>query len=156
MPLIVKIILIVLVVLVVALALLYFFGNKARRKQIAQQEQMEAAKQVVTMLVIDKKRLKLKDSGLPQMVIDQSPKLLRGQKLHVVKAKVGARIMTFICETKVFPLVPVKKEIKATVSGLYITDVRGLRGPLEAPVQKKKGFITKQREKMAAKKAAKK
>ena len=40
-----------------------------------------------------------------------------------------------------------KKEVKATVSGLYITGVRGLRGPLEKPVKKKKGFRAKLQEK---------
>ena len=56
-------------------------------------EQLEAMKQQVTMLIIDKKRMKLKDAGLPQMVIDQTPKYLRGSKLPIVKAKVGPRIM---------------------------------------------------------------
>ena len=41
----------------------------------------------------------------------------------------------------------VKKEVKATVSGIYITAVRGLRGPLEAP-QKKKGFFARLRGKV--------
>ena len=34
-----------------------------------------------------------------------------------------------------------KKEIKAEVSGLYIVGVKGLRGSLEAPAPKKKGFF---------------
>ena len=34
------------------------------------------------------------------------------------------------------------KEVKAVVSGLYITDVKGIRGPLDAP-QKKKGFLAR-------------
>ena len=37
-----------------------------------------------------------------------------------------------------FEEIPVKKEVKATVSGLYITGVRGLRGPLEKPQGKQK------------------
>ena len=40
--------------------LLYYFGQKAQKKQAAQQEQLEATRQVVSMLIIDKKRLKLK------------------------------------------------------------------------------------------------
>ena len=44
--------------------------------------------------------------------------------------------MTFIADKKVYEIIPVKKEVKATVSGLYITDVRGIRGPLEAPKKK--------------------
>ena len=85
------------------------------------------------MLVIDKKRMPLKESGLPQMVIDQTPKMMRRAKLPIVKAKVGPRIMTLICDAAIFDQIPVKKEVKATVSGIYITKVTGVRGPLEKP-----------------------
>lgn len=84
--------LIILIVIIVALIVLYFFGKKAKKKQEAQQEQIEASKQQISMLVIDKKRLPLKQSGLPQMVIDQTPKLMRRTKLPIVKAKIGPRI----------------------------------------------------------------
>jgi len=134
------VLLIILAVLVVALVALYFFGKKAEKKQAAQKEQMEAAQQTVSMLVIDKKRLKIKESGLPQMVIDQTPKLMRGSKLPIVKAKVGPRIMTLVCDEKIFDLIPIKKEVKAVVSGIYITSVKGVRGALEAP-KKKEGFF---------------
>lgn len=134
------VLLIILVILIIALIVLYFMGKKAQKKQEAQQEQIEAAKQTVSMLIIDKKRMPLKQSGLPQMVIDQTPKLMRRAKLPIVKAKVGPKIMTLVCDEKIFDLVPVKKEVKAEVSGIYIVGVRGLRGPLEAPA-KKKGFF---------------
>lgn len=83
------VLLIILAVLIVLLVALYFFGRKAQKKQEIQKEQMEAMKQNVTMLIIDKKRLKIKDSGLPQAVIDQTPKMMRRTKLPIVKAKVG-------------------------------------------------------------------
>ena len=127
------IVLIVLAVIAVILGLLYYFGKKAQTKQAAQQEQMEAMKQTVSMLIIDKKKLRMKDSGLPQMVIDQTPKMMRRAKLPIVKAKVGPRIMTLICDAAIFDQIPVKKEVKATVSGIYITKVTGVRGPLEKP-----------------------
>ena len=141
-----NVLIIILVVLVVALGVLYYFGRKAQKKQAEQMEQMEAVKQTVSMLIIDKKMPRLKDSGLPQMVIDQTPKLMRRSKLPIVKAKVGPRIMTLVADAKVYDVIPVKKEVKATVSGIYITDVRGVRGPLEQPV-KKKGFFAKIRSK---------
>ncbi|MDD3278857.1 MAG: hypothetical protein PHG16_08220 [Lachnospiraceae bacterium] len=134
------ILLIILVILVAVLVVLYFLGKKAQKKQDAQQEQIEASKQVVSMLIIDKKRLKVKESGLPQMVIDQTPKLMRGSKLPIVKAKVGPRIMTLVADEKIYDLIPVKKEVKATVSGIYIVGVKGVRGPLEAPAKKKGMF----------------
>ena len=47
------------------------------------------------------------------------------------------------CRLPVFDLIPVKKEIKAEVSGLYIVGVKGIRGNLDAPVKKKKGFFAR-------------
>ena len=130
------VLLVILVILIGLLIGLYFFGKKTQKKQEEQQAQIEASKQTVSMLVIDKKRMPLKESGLPQMVIDQTPKLLRRSKLPIVKAKVGPKISILIADEKVFDLIPVKKEIKAEVSGLYIVGVKG--GNLEAPAKKKK------------------
>ena len=84
-----QILLIILVIVVAVLAVLYFVGKRMEKKQAEQQEQMEAMKQQVSMLIIDKKKLKLKESGLPQMVIDQTPKYMRRAKLPIVKAKIG-------------------------------------------------------------------
>ena len=67
------VLLVILVILIIALVALYFFGKKAQKKQEEQQAQIEAAKQTVSMLIIDKKRLPLNESGLPQMFIDQAP-----------------------------------------------------------------------------------
>lgn len=140
-----NVLIIILVVLVIILGVMYYFGRKAQKKQAEQQEAMEAAKQNVSMLVIDKKMMPIKESGLPQIVIDQTPKLMRRQKLPIVKAKIGPRIMTLVADSNVFDLIPVKKEVKATVSGIYITDVRGVRGPLEQPPKKKKGLLSRLR-----------
>lgn len=98
------------------------------------------------MLIIDKKRLRLKDSGLPQVVIDQTPKMMRHSKLPIVKAKVGPKVMSLIADEAVYDLIPLKKEVKATVSGIYITKVTGVRGPLEKP-QGKKSFRARMRKK---------
>ena len=127
---------IIVAILIIGLVVLYFFGKKAQKKRDEQQEQMEAAKQTITMLVIDKKRLPIKQSGLPQMVIDQTPKLMRRSKLPIVKAKIGPRIMSLVADESVYDLIPVKKEIKAEVSGIYIMSVRGLRGSLTPPAKK--------------------
>ena len=133
------VLLVILAVLVVGLIVLYFLGKKAQKKRDEQEAQLAANAQTVSMLIIDKKRMPLKDSGLPQMVIDQTPKMMRRAKLPIVKAKVGPRIMTLICDAAIFDQIPVKKEVKATVSGIYITGVRGIRGSLEQPA-KKNGF----------------
>ena len=136
------VLLVVLAVVVAVVAAMYFIGSKAQKKQAEQQEMMEANKQTVSMLIIDKKRMKLKDAGLPQVVLDEAPKLMRGTKLPIVKAKVGPQILSLISDEKIFDSIPVKKEVKAVVSGIYILDVKGLHGKIEkAPVKKKKGFF---------------
>lgn len=148
------ILLVVLVILLIAVAVLYFLGKKAQKKQAAQQQQIDAMKQTVSMLIIDKKRMKMKDSGLPQAVIDQTPKFFRRTKLPIVKAKIGPQVMSLVSEEKIFESIPVKKEVKAVISGIYITDVKGLHGKVEV-AQKKKGFFKRALEKAQEKAGAK-
>ena len=97
----------VIVILVAAIIALYFFGKKQEKKQAEQQEQLKAMAQHVSLLVIDKKRMKIKDAGFPAVVLESTPKYLRRAKVPVVKAKIGPKIMTLMCDEKIFPLVPV-------------------------------------------------
>lgn len=139
------ILLIICVLLTIALIALYFYGKKMEAKQAESQAQMEAAAQQFSMLVIDKKRLRMKDSGLPQIVIDSTPRRMRFSKVPVVKAKVGPKIMTLMCDDQVFDAIPVKKEVKAKVSGIYIMSIKGIRGSIETP-KKKKGLLRRLRD----------
>ncbi len=140
------VLLVILAISIIACIVLYFLGKKAEKRQAEQQEQLAAVAQTMSMLIIDKGKLRLKDAGFPPVVVENTPKYLRRSKVPVVKAKVGPKIITLMCDADVFPLIPVKKEVKATVSGIYITAVRGLRGPLDTP-QKKQGFFAKLRNK---------
>lgn len=132
----------ILLVLIILLVVLYFLGKKAQKRQAEQKEQMDAMAQTVSMLIIDKGRMRLKDAGFPAIVLENTPKYLRRSKVPVVKAKVGPKIMTLMCDNDIFPLIPVKKEVKAVVSGIYITGVKGVRGNLDRP-EKKKGFFAR-------------
>ena len=133
------VLIVIAVVLTALIIVLYFLGKKAQKRQQEQQEMLEANKQTVSMLIIDKKRMKLRDAALPQLVLDQTPKLMRGSKMPIVKAKVGPQILSLICDDKIFDSVPVKKEVKAVVSGIYILSVKGLHGrQTEAVPEKKK------------------
>ena len=134
------VLLIILAVLVAGLIFLYFWGKRLQKKQEESQAQMEAAKQTVQIFVIDKKMLPLKQSGLPQIVIDQTPKLMRRSRMPIVKARVQGKIMTLVADQKVFPLIPVGKSVKASLSGIYIMEVRAIRGKLETPPPKKKWY----------------
>ena len=136
--------LVVLVVLIGICVGLYFFGKKAEKKQAEQKEQMDAVAQTVSMLVIDKKRLKLKEAGLPAAVVENTPKYLRRTRVPIVKAKIGPRIMTMMCDTQIYDLIPVKKEVKATISGIYITGIKSVRGGIpEVAKKKKKGLFSR-------------
>ena len=150
------VLLVMLIILVILVVVVYFIGKRAQKRQKEQEEQMEAIKQTVSMLIIDKKRMKIKESGLPQIVIDQTPKMLRGSKLPIVKAKIGPQIMSLVCDEKIFDSIPVKKEVKATISGIYITSVKGLHGSSKAPQEvKKKGFFKRAMDKFQEKAGAK-
>lgn len=134
-----NVLLVILLIVVVALVALYFVGRKLEKRQVEQQQAMEAAAQTVSMLVIDKKKMRLKDAGLPKIVYEQTPKYMRRAKLPIVKAKVGPRVMTLIADGRVFESLPVKTEAKVVVSGIYITEIKSVRGKaVPAPPKKKK------------------
>ena len=137
------VLLVITIILAIVLITLYFVGKKLEKKKNESDRQMEAAAQTVPMLIIDKKKMKLKDAGLPAIVYEQTPKLLRRQKVPIVKAKVGPRIQIFMCDAAVFDDIPLKKEVRVTVSGLYITNVKGLRKPLEKPESPKKKKLSR-------------
>lgn len=134
--------LIVLVVVLIGVIVLYFVGRKLQKRQEDSEAQMKASAQTVSILVIDKKRMKLKEANLPKVVLDQTPKYLRGSKVPIVKAKIGPKVMNLICDAKIYDLIPIKKEIKAVLSGIYIMDVKGGRSGLE-PKKVKKGLMGK-------------
>ena len=140
--------LIVIAVLIGILVALYFVGNKMQKKQIAQKEEMQAAAQQTSMLIIDKKMMKLKDAGLPKVVMEQTPKRFRNAKMPIVKAKVGPQTLNLICDDGIFDDLPTKCEVKAMVSGIYITEIKSVRGKKKAAEEpKKKSFGAKMRKK---------
>ena len=138
-----NVLLVILVIAVIALAVLYFLGRKLEKRQVEQQQLLEMSKQTVSMLVIDKKKLKIKDSGLPKMVYEQTPKYMRWAKVPVVKAKVGPKVMTLMADERVFAALPVKTEAKVVVSGLYITEIKSVRGGAIPQAPKKEGFFAR-------------
>jgi len=141
------ILLIVLAVIVAAFIGLTIYGKRLQKKSEQSQAQMKAGAQTVSILVIDKKRMKLKEANLPKIVLDQTPKYLRSSKVPIVKAKIGPKVMILMCDEKIFDLIPVKKEVKVVMNGIYIMDVKGLRANLDVkPV--KQNFIQKMKRKM--------
>ncbi len=142
--------LVIVLVVTAALIALYIFGSKMQKKQEKAQADMMVGAQTYSILVIDKKKMKLKEAGFPAIVLEQTPKYLRNSKVPVVKAKIGPKVMSLMCEPKIYDLIPVKKEVKAVMNGIYIIDVKGMRGGLaEKPV--KLTFMQKVKAKLAKK-----
>jgi hypothetical protein len=125
------VILSILAVLIGLFIALIIVGRKMQKKQAASQADIEAASHVISMLVIDKKKMRVKDANLPKMVAEQIPKYMRMAKLPLVKAKVGPKVMTLIADVKVFENLPLKTEVKVAVSGMYITEIKYVRGKVE-------------------------
>lgn len=145
-----NVLLVILLIAAVVLGILYYLGNKMQKKQVESQALIDAAKQVVTIMAIDKKKMKFTEAGLPQMVVDQTPWYTKRMKIPVVKAKIGPKIMTMIADEKVFQQLPLKTEAKVVISGLYITDIKSVRGgipplpPKKTFGQRVKGFFKKE------------
>ena len=100
---------IVTVLLIGGLIALTILGKKMQKKQEESEATMRQGAQIISIFVIDKARKKLVESGLPQIVIDQTPKYLRRSKVPVVRAKVGPKVMMLMCDEKAFNLIPEKK-----------------------------------------------
>jgi hypothetical protein len=142
-----NVVLVILVILLIVLGVLYYFGRKLEKRQIEQQGVIDAAKQTVTLMAIDKKKMKIKDAGLPAMIYEQTPWYAKRMKVPVVKAKIGPKIMTMLADEKVFLQLPLKTEAKVVISGLYITEIKSVRGGIPPLPEKKKFFDRFKKEK---------
>lgn len=140
--------LVVLLVVVGIFIGLSFLGKKLQKKQEATESQAREGAKPVSIFVIEKKKVRMRDAGFPQIVIDQTPKFFRRSKVSVVKAKVGPQIATLMCDEKAYALIPEKKEVKVLLNGIYIVEAKSARGGL-LPPPTKKGFMARIREKAA-------
>lgn len=122
---------IVTVVLIGAIVALSILGKKMEKKQEESETAMRQGAQLVSIFVIEKSKKKLLDAGLPQIVVEQTPKYLRRSKVPVVRAKVGPKVAVLMCDEKAFNLIPEKKEVKVLLNGIYIVEAKSARGGLE-------------------------
>ena len=139
MPLWAQILVVVLILVIIAVVALYFYGSKLQRRQVEQEEMLEQMEQTVSILVIDKKIMPIQDAALPPQVLEQTPWYMKRAKVPVVKAKIGKNIMVLMAENKAYEVLPVKTEAKVVLSGMYIREVKSVRGQtIQKPEQKKK------------------
>ena len=55
----------------------------------------------------------------------------------------GSNGICLLYTSKVYEIIPVKKEVKAVVSGIYITEIKSVRGGAIPAPPKKKGFFAR-------------
>ena len=139
--------LIVFIVIAIIFTVLYIVGNRLQKKQLRQKELIRESAQMTSMLVIDKKMMKVKEAGLPKSVMDQTPKRYQNAKMPIVKVKIGPQTLNLICDDAIFDELPTKCEVKAMVSGIYITEIKSIRGKKRNQVEtpQKKTFAQKMR-----------
>ena len=120
----------IIVIIVLGVAL-YFLNKWASTKMVEQQETMDRVKQMVTIFIIDKKKEKPANSTLPKEVKAKLPKIYKFMKMPLVKAKVGPQIVTLISDQKVYDALPLKKNVKVELAGMYIAGMPGLKSKRE-------------------------
>lgn len=140
---------IILLVAIAIMVFLYFKGSKLQEQQAEQKDKLLEAAQPAKLLIIDKKRLPLKDAGLPQALLDQTPKRAHRAHVPIVKARYGPRIMNFMVDEDIYDQIPVKAEVKAMVSGIYITSINNYRNA-PVPEPEKKGIMAKMRKALSS------
>lgn len=133
-----NIIIIVLAVIGVIVAVLYFLNKWASKKQVEQNDMVEKSKMPATIYVIDKKHEKPDKVNLPKVVTENLPKAYKLMRMYFVKAKIGPQITTLICEKNVFNALPVKKNVKVELAGIYIVSVAGMKTDYERKQAAKK------------------
>lgn len=143
---------IILAVLICLFIILYFVARKAEKKANDSREMMEKQSQTMSFYVIDKKKMRLNEANLPKVVMEQAPKMMRKAKLPILKVKVGPKVMSLICDEKIYPTILPKQEVKAQVSGIYVISAKRVRGPVAEPPKTKAELKA---EKKAAKAKAK-
>lgn len=93
---------------------------------IQAQEFIDQNKTTVQIFIIDKKMEKPTPSNMTKSVYEQLPKTARMRKMPIVKAKVGPQIVNLMCDKSVYAVLPVKKNVKVELAGIYIVKIHGM------------------------------
>ena len=85
---------------------------------------MKEHKVSMSIFIISKCRGKLTDENISKEIISQIPKMFRGRKFPLVKAKVGAQIVTLIADERIYDKIKLNKMVKADIAGMYLVDIK--------------------------------
>ncbi len=116
---------------------LYYLNKWANKKMATQSTMINSMKQTQTAYIIDKKKDKITNVSMPNMVMEQIPKYQKYMKMYFVKAKIGPQILTLMCDKNVYEGIPVKKNIKIDLAGIYIVSFAGMKTKEELKAIKK-------------------
>lgn len=144
------ILVIVLIIAIILLAVLYFYGRRLQDRNLEAERTLESFTQTMPMLVIDKKRMRLKDAPFPKEVFEKTPFYAKWMKICVVQVKLGPRVVNLICDKNVYDQIPLKTTIQGTISGLYLKEIKKGAVPTQKMIEKRR------KEKAKAEKKAKK
>ncbi len=128
---------IVIIILAILAVGLYFLNKKLGKRMTDAQGMIEQTKQQTNIYVIDKKKDKITNVNMPKMVVDQVPSYQKILKNYFVKAKIGPQIVTLMCDKNTFNAIPVKKNVKVELAGIYIVSVVGMKSKAEMKEVKK-------------------
>lgn len=138
MPTWLLVLLIVLGAIIVIFVVIYLLGRKSQKKMDTQEEALKKNAQPISFYIIDKKRMRIQDAGLPKAVYENTNKFARMGKVPIIKVKAGNRVMNLVCDYEVYQTLLPKQEVRAMVSGMYVVSAKRVRGPVYDPKKKKK------------------
>lgn len=139
MPVWTIILLCVLAAVIIAFIILMIVGRKRQKKQEEQTAELEKQAQTVSLFIIDMKKMRMKDAGMPKVVLESTPRMAKIAKMPVLKVKAGNRVMSLICDAEVYKTLLPKQEVKAKVAGVYVLSAKYVRGPkLDTAAKEKK------------------
>ena len=148
MPVFVIVIIVIAAVIAVAGVVIWFLSKRMERSRLEQEDVIRQTAQMTSVLVIDKKKLRLPNAGLPDVAMNEVKWYQKIAKVPVVKVKVGSRIMNMLADPRVYDALPIKCEAKVIVSGLYITEIRSVRGGGVPALEKKPSFTQRIRSRL--------
>jgi len=133
----IDILLIIMAIVGIGAGAFFFLSRWSYRKMDEHNALIERHRQPAAIFVIDKSRGRIKPGLFPKAVMDQMPITTKMLKMNFVKAKVGPQIMTLMCERNVYDALPLKKNVKVELAGIYISSMQGLKTKEEMKAMKK-------------------
>lgn len=132
------VVVVLLIIAVVVLVALYFVGRRLQDRNLEATRTLENFTQTVPMLVIDKKKMKLKEAPFPKEVYEKTPIYMRWMKVYVVRVKIGPRVVDLMTERDIYDQLPLKSTIQGTLSGLYLKEIKKGAVPTEKMIKKRR------------------